>query len=71
MPQTAHRLDAADLLEDGTYSLRRALDRLANRPRRPAADQLPEHDPTPEQPGCRDRAGCVAVALHPSVRIGA
>ena len=71
MPRTAHRLDAADLLEDGTYSLRRALDGLANRLRRPEADLLPEHGPSPEQPGCRDRAGYVVVAHRPSVPTGA
>jgi hypothetical protein len=41
MPQTAHRLDAADLPEHGTYSLRRALDGLAAPWRRLAADQTP------------------------------
>jgi hypothetical protein len=62
MPQTAHRLDAADLLDDGTYSLRRALDGLANRSHRLAAGQLPGQVATPEHVGSSDPAGDVAVA---------
>jgi hypothetical protein len=43
MPQTAHRPDAADLLEHGTYSLRRALDSIAHPPGRLVAVQLAGH----------------------------
>ena len=66
MSLTARRLDAADLLEQGTYTLRRALDRLPRRPARFVAEQLAGH----AQP--RQRAGRpddVAVAPGRSRRL--
>ena len=61
MPRTAHRLDAADLLELGTYSLRRALDSHASLTQRLAAEQerarsLPEEAPRPGQLALTGRA---------------
>jgi hypothetical protein len=63
MPQTAHRLDAADLLELGTYSLRRALDSLLDRSQQLAADQ----EPAWSVPDARPRPATSAAGGRPRV----
>jgi len=63
MPRTAHRLDAADLLELGTYSLRRALDSLLDRSPQPAAD----HEPAWSVPDAPPQPAAAALGGGPRV----
>ena len=62
MSLTAHRLDAADLLEHGTYTLRRALDRFPRRPARLVDEQLAGRAQPREQVGRRELPDHAAVA---------
>jgi len=61
MPLTAHKLEAADLLDHGTFALRRELDQLQHRSQRLVAEQ-PAGDARPQWVVRRDQRAGVTVA---------
>jgi hypothetical protein len=69
MPLTAHRPDAADLLEHGTYTLRHALNRIASRSERLVAEQFLRATSPLKQVARQDPPGDVAAPHHREVAV--
>jgi hypothetical protein len=63
MPLNKHKLCATDLLEQGTYALRRTLDGLQDRSRRLVVEQRPGGAPR-ERASRQDQPREVAAPRH-------
>jgi len=64
MPLTNHQLDATDLLEQGTYALRRALGELQDLSEQLAAEEAPEGTPSSRSPAETSRTTWPSRAMR-------